>query len=263
MNGRHALPLLALLGMVGAQAQASTMQVQAAGEVSQAGVLRLDGAPRLSDLVKAAKVRNDAYVLGAAWLRPSARPQQVRLKAGLLYELGSIGASARSDGRSVLADMAMRMRSWIAALPVTGRKPMSTLEPHALQVDRADNRSLREGDILYYPPRPTAVHVVGALVQDCELPHVGLRDARDYLSDCRLSPLADPDLLYVIEPDGKVFEQGIALWNRSPPMPVAPGAVLYVPLSQKLARIAATDTFNRDLAAFLATQPLPESDRQP
>ena len=67
---------------------------------------------------------------------------------------------------------------------------------------------------------------------------------------------ADRDSIYVIEPDGRVFVQGVALWNRSEAQVLAPGAVIYVPLRERAAR-KVDATMNSDIAAFLATQVLP------
>jgi hypothetical protein len=50
---------------------------------------------------------------------------------------------------------------------------------------------------------------------------------------------------------------GIALWNRQDhAAPPAPGAVLLVPLDSNQIKNSAPD-LNRELAEFLATQPLP------
>jgi hypothetical protein len=182
--------------------------------------------------------------------------EQKRLKTGLTYELGLIDKKAMADGKESLATLARRMRDLVSEMPVTGRKIVRTLEPHALQTSAPDNVPVTEGDRLIYPSRPQTITVMGAVEQVCDLPHEGLKDARDYLGQCVASPFADQDVVFVIEPDGEVFQQGVALWNRSPVMPVAPGAVLYVPLGWRATARAADERFNRDMADFIATQPL-------
>lgn len=258
------LALFAARAQAQAPAPTSVIEVRAAGKVANPGVLSLADKPRLGTLARAAGVSPDAYVLGAAWLRSALRPQQARLKAGLLYEIGMIGKLARGNDEPALVEFARRWRGWVEAMPVTGRDvSLPTLEPHALRIKGADNRPLSEGDTLYYPPRPQTVRVLGAVVKECQLTHVGMQDAAAYLGQCPRSALADPDTLFVIEPDGRVFEQGIASWNRSPPMPVAPGAVLLVPLARGPGHLGVKDGFNRDLADFIATQPLSWSGSEP
>lgn len=113
---------------------------------------------------------------------------------------------------------------------------------------------MNQGDTLVYPRRPSDIRVVGAVDKACRVPHVPMQDARRYLTACPVSSAADPDLIFVVQPDGTVMEQGIALWNRDPPRPLAPGAWIYVPFDRRAIAGAADDTFNRDVADFLATQ---------
>ncbi len=253
------LSVIVAYGLVATAAHAQSSQrvtVAAAGEVEHPGAIVFEGKPRLSDVVKAAQVGRNAYPVGAAWLRRSAQAEQTRLKTGLVYELGLIGHKAVADRRESLATLAQQMRDWIGQMPVTGRKVVRTLEPHALQVSAPDNFPVADGDRLIYPSRPQWVTVAGAVQQPCHLPHTGLADARQYLAQCAASSFANQDVVYVIEPDGEVFEQGVALWNRSPPMAVAPGTVLYVPLGARAIAHAVDEKFNRDMADFLATQPV-------
>lgn len=240
-----------------------SLPVDVAGAVAHPGVLPLHAGARLADAVTAAQVDAAAYVLGAAWLRPDQRRAQLRLKAGLLYELQTIALQARVQRHADLQVLAQRLRTQLAAMPVTGRQVTTTLEPHALQIDDAANLPLQSGDKLVYPWRPQTIRVLGAVEHDCQLPQVALRDARDYLAACPRSAAADADLLYVIQPDGQVFVQGVALWNRSDPLALAPGAVLYVPLDGRLITPAADDRFNADMAEFLATQNLPATGKTP
>ena len=262
---RNWLASIAILGLAAtAGVHAQTMvRVTVSGEVGHPGEVVFEGKPRLGDVAKAAQVTDHAYPLGAAWLHSSFQAPQARLKAGLTYQLGLIDKKAMADGRESLATLVQRMRDRISEMPVTGRKVVRTLEPHALQVSAADNVPVEEGDRLIYPSRPQTITVIGAVEQACDLPHDGLTDARDYLAQCAASPFAEPDVVFVIEPDGEVFEQGVALWNRSPAMPVAPGAVLYVPLGRGATAHVVDERFNRDMADFIATQPLGGSGMKP
>lgn len=240
-----------------------SLRVQVSGAVAHPGVLQVPVGARLADVTSAAQVDNTAYVLGAAWLRPELQRAQLRLKAGLLYELQVIALQARVQQHAGLQMLAQRLRSQLTAMPLTGRQVVTTLEPHALQIDDAANLPLQAGDQLFYPWRPRTIRVLGAVAHDCRLAQVPLRDARDYLQACPRAASADADLLYVIQPDGHVFEQGVALWNRSAPLALAPGAVLYVPLRRDWIAPAADDRFNAEMARFLATQILPATESTP
>ncbi|HEY2344296.1 MAG TPA: capsule biosynthesis GfcC family protein [Xanthomonadaceae bacterium] len=240
-----------------AQTQAQELiHLTVTGAVAHPGSKVFTGAPRLADAVKAAQVHRDAYIAGAALMRSELLPAQTRVKAGLLFDLGIIERLSTSNEREPAGALAHRVRAQVDAMPITGRKIVHTLEPHALQSSAADNLPLKDNDGLFYPLRPGTVRVVGAVDHDCDLPHVGMRDVLGYLAQCPASRFADPDIAYVIEPDGVVSVRGIALWNRSPPIPVAPGAVLYVPFGHKATAGLSDPDFNRDMADFIATQPL-------
>jgi protein involved in polysaccharide export with SLBB domain len=250
-----------LLALAVQPAMAQQLQVHIDGAVEHPGVLELGNAARISDAALAAQVQPQAYMLGAAWLRPSLQETQQRLKAGVLFDLDSLRVSALQHGDTALVQWAGTWRSWIAALPVTGRTA-ALLDPRVVEVNAHQNWPLADGDRLFYPLRPTTVRIVGAVQQPCTLPLEPLQDARNYLPSCPAATRASRDWVYVIQPDGHVFHQGIALWNRSPPLPLAPGALIYVPLRTRTAQTI-NATFNEDLARFLATQVLPGPEASP
>lgn len=231
------------------------IEVRVEGAVSQPGTLQLKDAARISDAALAAKVQPDAYMLGAAWLRPSRIKQQTRDKAGVLYDLDALHRDALLNGNAGLAQTVSHMRQWVSGLPITGREP-ALLDPRVVEATAAANWPLDAGDTLFYPAHPTTVRVVGALPHTCTLPFEPMQDARHYLALCPPARDADKDWAWVIQPDGRAFKLGVALWNLSNPLPVAPGATIYLPVREHLADKIDPD-LNRDLAAFLATQILP------
>lgn len=237
---------------------AAAVTVQVSGRVAHAGSQPLPDGARLADAAIAAQVSPDAYVLGAAWLRVRLREPQARLKAGVLYELGVLEAQARLDDDASLTELAARLQRQLRALPVTGRQPGALLDPRPLEISD-QNHLLGDGDRIVYPSRPADIRVTGAVRADCVLPHVPLQAARRYLRECAPAPDADPGWLYIIQPDGTVQRQGIAAWNRDPPMSLAPGAVLYVPILERALPPPVRADTNADIAQFLATQPLPEA----
>lgn len=251
-----ALFCLALAASVPVSAQTSGGPLRASveGAVERPGTYEFPAEARLADAVLTGMPDRRAYPLGAALLRHDAVQAQARIRAGLLHDLDAL--ASRADSASDLAGTAVRLREWLASLPPTGRVPNTLLEPRGLEVDPEANRPLADGDRFVYPVRPATVRVVGAVSRHCELPHVALRGAAAYLGDCPPAAIADRDWVYAVQPDGHVQRLGIAAWNRSPAYPLAPGAVVYVPLSERELRGVAP-RFNRELAGFLATQPLP------
>lgn len=253
-GGYCVLGLLLCLHALHAMAQEpEVLHVTAEGAVGRPGPAVYPSRARLSDVAQAVDVDPEAYVLGAAWLQPDLQRDQLRLRAGLVYELGAIRRQAIAAGNDPLAENAAAFQAWVSARTITGRRPGVALDPGRLDVTPADNWPVHEGDTLFYPRRPSDVRVVGAVDRACRLPQVPMQDARRYLAACPASRAADPDLIYVVQPDGAVFEQNIALWNRAAPRPLAPGAWIYVPFRRRAIAGAADEGFNRDVAGFIAT----------
>lgn len=258
----RALVCLTLISFLAVPAIAGTVKVQVEGRVSHSGTQTLPAGSRLSDAVLKAGVLPDAYPPGAAWLHMPLRETQLRWKAGLLYEVGLLHGQARLDNQPTLATLAARLERRWRSLPVTGRRRLQLLYPRPLQVS-TQNHLLADGDRIVYPSRPTTVRVLGAVVHPCTLAFVPMQAARRYRSRCPLAAAADPDWLYIIQPDGRVMRRGIALWNRHGVQTLAPGAIVYVPLNPRVLPDSVRDTLNKDAARFLSTQVLPVASVEP
>lgn len=224
------------------------------GDAAKPGAYPLEDGMRLHDVLLPAQVSPKAYLLGAAWLHQPLRAEQLRLKVGVLFDLATLQRNAMLDNQPDLAELAGRLSDKIKRMPVTGRK-VAQLDPVRVELNKGENPFLSDGDVLIYPARPTTVQVEGAVATECELPHTPLQPAVDYLKSCPRHAEANLDLLYVIQPDGKVVEEGVALWNETKSVPPAPGARIYVPVHSS-GMGDPTPDLNAELAAFIATQPL-------
>lgn len=231
--------------------QSAAIIVSIEGAVTAPGQYTLPGRARLSEAVSRAHPSPTAYPLGAALLRQNFRTEQSRQKAGLLYDLKILQVDTANPG----APLALALSDWLKTLPVTGRVSQQ-LDARLLEIDRAADPLAETGDLVIYPTRPDYIRVVGAVERPCQLPHAPTKDARYYLLACPPSAVADSDVVYAVQPDGHVQKIGIALWNRGPVQPLAPGAFLYIPLAQRLIRDLDPE-FNLQFAQFLATQLLP------
>lgn len=225
------------------------------GLVLHPGEHQIQPETRLSQVAQAAGVKSDAYFIGATWLSRKHVAAQRGLKAGLLFDLRTVQQDALINNAETLIALTARLIERVRALPVTGRR-LGTLDPVRLEVEPRSNRLIEPGDRLRYPARPDTVTVTGAVAADCIVPFAGLRPGAEYVADCPLHPDADRDWLYLIQPDGHVSRRGVAGWNRESAQPLAPGAMVYVPLRTALLKGRAEE-LNDDFAAFLATQPLP------
>ncbi|QJD58688.1 hypothetical protein HG264_07070 [Pseudomonas sp. gcc21] len=250
---RLAKPLVFLLGLgasLNCLAQSASPTVEISGVVLAPGTYSLSEGARLHDASSSAQVRSDAWPLGAALLRQSAVEPQVRLKAGVLFDLRINHVHAVADENPALEALVDRLIQAIEPLPVTGRvnaqlNPLQQLIP-------ANDSLLEAGDRILYPHRPNHVTVIGAVEQDCKLAFVPAHQPVDYLKQCASSPVADRDTVYVIQPDGTLHSKGVAHWNAEPAN-VAVGAMIYVPIRTNQLS-AQTSDLNQELAEFMATQ---------
>ncbi|VVQ26029.1 capsule biosynthesis GfcC family protein [Pseudomonas fluorescens] len=252
MKSRGSFLLSGLLALLPFSASAQGI-VTVQGDALKPGQVLLADKTRLSDVVRAAQVNAESYWFGATWLHQPLVPEQNRLKAGVLFDLQSLRNEALAQQQPERAKLASALLRKVESLPVTGRR-IAILDPVRIEVERKHNNYVSAGDRLIYPQRPSTVHVVGAVEQDCELPHQPLQDAREYLQLCPVHNEADGDYLWVIQPDGHAYKRSIALWNRDEDFSPAPGARLYVPIKTS----GTTPQLNQELAQFLATQPLDE-----
>ncbi|MEN5425443.1 capsule biosynthesis GfcC family protein [Stenotrophomonas pennii] len=225
-------------------------EVSVQGAVEVPGAVQVQAGGRISDVLNAVRPSAAAYLLGSSLQREHERQDQLRLRAGLLHTLGQLPQHENLDVRAA----GERLHDWLEAHPATGRVRL-VLDRRLMQAQPPNNPIARQGDSIIIPLRPHTVHVVGAVTQPCTLPHQPLQDAKAYLAHCPVSVAADPDTLYVVQPDGLVQALGIAAWNRADPQPVAAGGTIYVPVRESAMKHIDT-SFNEDFASFIATQPV-------
>ena len=236
--------------LLGSAQIAAAETVSISGAVLKPGTYQWHANARLHDATVAGQVRADAWFLGAALLRQSALEPQQRLKAGVLFELRVNRLHARTENNPALYTLLEEFTQQVQDMPVTGRVP-AELNPLQLMI-QSRNPLLEPGDQLVYPTRPDHVRVLGAVQAPCMLAFDVQAQLRDYLRQCPAHAAADKDQVFVIQPDGRVQEVGIAAWNAQP-VNIAVGAVIYRPVSSAVLS-PETPGFNRDVAELLATQ---------
>lgn len=256
-QGRFAsvVMLFALVTTSPAVHASAPITVYVEGAVRSPGAQQHEVGSRFSDALEAAAPRRHAYPLGASVLRTTQHAEQVRQRAGVLHDLRLVAES--SDVPGAVASRAATLYTRVDGLPATGRVPLEG-NVRRLEVSLGDtNNLLASGDRILVPERPGSVTVIGAVQAPCRLPHVPDQNAVAYAQACAMDTIAaDPDTLFVIQPDGNITKVGIANWNRSPVQALAPGAIVLVPFANRhIARLA--PELNSALASFLATQPLP------
>src|SRR5690606_11869205 len=236
--------------LLGSAQIAAAETVSISGAVLKPGTYQWHANARLHDATVAGQVRADAWFLGAALLRQSALEPQQRLMAGGQSLRRLYRQHERTENNSSLHTLLEDFTQQVQDLPVTGRVP-AELNPLQLMIPTR-NPLLEPGDQLVYPTRPDHVRVLGAVQAPCMLAFDVQAQLRDYLHQCPAHAAVDKDQVFVMQPDGRVREVGIAAWNAQPAN-IAVGAVIYRPVSSALLS-PETPGFNKDVADLLATQ---------
>ena len=205
---------------------------------------------RLLDLTATARPTANAWPLGAALLRQSARQDQRKLKAGVLFDLHTARVNAGRIEDPSLTALLERQQQQVTRMAITGRirAEMNPLKQRLL----AYNPLLEPGDHLVYATRPATIRVTGAVNEECVTAFVPAQPASAYLDSCPRHWAADRDYIYLIQPDSAVQRLGVAPWNSQTGW-LATGGIVYVPFQPALFGESGND-FNNEMAALLATQ---------
>jgi hypothetical protein len=197
---------------------------------------------RLSDWLLRQPEALDAYPLGLSWRVPAERESQQRQKQQLLLALAETEA-APADARERLARM-------IEAMPVTGRVPIPLVDARWLQAHPKKDPVLQSSHTLRLPLRPNTVSVIVADGRRCTLPHQLGSLASAYLNACEAQNMGSVDRVWLVQPDAKVRDFGIAQWNLQKQDEPAPGAIVWAPTRDS----GWSPHFSAMLAKFLSTQ---------
>ncbi|KAA8999580.1 hypothetical protein FJU31_08675 [Stenotrophomonas cyclobalanopsidis] len=222
--------------------------VRISGPVQNPGLHGDENDDRLAIALLEAKPTSSAFLPATFFTRRKAELEQIRLKAGVVHDLQALN----SLDNDLLRELSGRLRLWVDSMPVTGRVRILPY-PRLMQLQPKLDPRIQAGDAVRFLERPTTIQVVGAVAENCTLPHHPLRSALDYTKDCAATKFADPDSIIVIQVDSTVQTLGAGAWNRADPQPVSPGGVILVPLAKKYLQTVDAD-FNADLAALIATQ---------
>ncbi len=200
------------------------------------------GGERLSDWLLRQAPQEPAYPLGLVWRVPAEQPAQARLKQELLDELARAPA--------VPQDARARLLAWVQALPVTGRVRLPVVDARWLQGNPRHDPVLRPDHALTLPQRPLTVTLVTPEGLRCTRLHQPGAQARDYLWACNPEHAAQVDRAWVVQPDGRIADHGVARWNEQTHDEPAPGALIWAPSRQSAWAVQ----LGPSLARFLATQ---------
>lgn len=197
---------------------------------------------RLSDWLLRQPAGEAAYSTALMWQVPAERGPQSRIKQDLLAEVAASRGLSPTEKSQWL--------TFIGSLSVTGRVGVRMPDARWLQANPSQDPVLDRSHLLALPNRPDTVGVLshdGAL---CTVPHTPAAQASNYLQACEAARFSKIDWVWLVQPDGFVQKVGVNRWNTHRQSELAPGALIWVPRSDK----GESGRLSELLAAFLATQ---------
>lgn len=206
---------------------------------------------RLSDWILRQPFDARAYHPGLSWQVPAEHTAQLRLKSDVLAALNDSGHGPKGVNAPWL--------QWVTSLPVTGRVALPMSEARWLQAHPDQDPVLKADHMVFLPYRPTTVAVISPADEPCLVDHAPGAQARHYLRVCARGRAEPVDTVWVIQPDGQVFEFNIGSWNEQTQTELAPGALVWAPprgslwsrsSSALLAQFLATQTYDSLVSAF-------------
>ena len=202
------------------------------------------------------------YLPGLIWMVPEEAQVQRRIKLHLLEQIQS--AEVAPEVNRIDAG---NLAGFVASFPVTGRVVVDKTDPRWLEVNPQHDPILKNGQRIVIPARPTTVTVVRGDGHTCQVAHSVNFYALDYVHRCDAA--GNPQLAWVVQPDGLVRRAGVALWNENEQDPPAPGAWIVVAdpsipwpdaIMEQVARLLATQGVAADMAPsrIIALEPQPD-----
>jgi len=205
------------------------------GEVRFAGSYKLTRGEHLSDiLTRAGGLTNAAYPYGTVFLRKSAATaeQEGYVRAAKEVEDQLVVAMTRVGNDKIDPSTFAAMQSFVGDL--RNQKPLGRIaiaaDPSVLAANPALDPLLEAGDVIYIPPRPSTVSVLGQVMQPGSFPYQAGASVGDYVERAGgYSRLADEGQVFVVMPDGTArrIEKSWLRFSATTSLP--PGSSIVVP----------------------------------
>jgi protein involved in polysaccharide export with SLBB domain len=207
------------------------------GEVRSPGRYRLLRGEHLSQLIeRAGGYTDEAYVLGAVFLRDAVRNQEKatyqriadEMEQGIPSALQKIAAMSNSEQATGAMTALQQAVQTLRAAQAAGRMVVDA-NPVSLQGNPEADILLHPGDVLYVPRRPSHLMVSG------EVMHAGAQrfeaglSAEEYIARAGgLRDSADESQIFVVLPNGVAKSLTLSSWNYQETQ-LPPGSTIVVP----------------------------------
>lgn len=206
---------------------------------------------RLADLLNEPSIRQSAYWPASRLSNETADLDAQQQQQRVLQQLEQLVSWAWKHHQTELAYHAQLLQRDLADLRVAGRLS-AHLNPDLVRIRAELNPPLAGRYRLYLPQRDAQVYIIGLISGPRQVAHLPAKLVTDYLSQRHKPRVADPDMVLLCQPDGRISRVPVAYWNRLRREPM-PGATLFVPFDARQLP-EAFQSLNHHIAHLLASR---------
>jgi protein involved in polysaccharide export with SLBB domain len=204
------------------------------GEVRFSGNYPITRGEHLSDvLMRAGGLTTTAYPQGTVFLRKSAAQveQDGYNRAADEIQSQLVAGMARIGNDKIPADAVTAIQSFITQLRT--QKPLGRIamdaDPSLLAANPAQDPILEAGDVVFIPPRPSTVAVLGEVMQPGSYSYRPGVPVEDYIKKAGgYAQFANDDMTFIVMPDGSARRIETS-WLHFDANTLPPGSTIVVP----------------------------------
>lgn len=183
--------------------------------------------PRLSEVLSPIAEQENWYWPASGVYRSDSQKQESQ-KRQVLADINTT-ANNHAGLQSTLNALKEQVSNWSLSLKVN----LDIDYDKARLIEHANPKFEAGEYLITLTLRPDYITVFGAVSNNNRLSYKDGQCLYNYVEQMQRNSDADPDYVYVIQPDGKIIKPGVAYWNKQCLL-VMPGSQIYVPLRENL-----------------------------
>lgn len=181
--------------------------------------------PRLAEVLAPVALKQNWYWPATKLYRLNSLEVEQQ-RTAVLAQLQTLQDTFKPPLQQELAALQLQIKNWQLA-----KRIVIPVDYDLARVQQPFNPRFQSGSYkLQLVNRPDTVLFWGATVKPVVVTHSGATAVSDYLPSIVRSDFADKSYVYIIQPDGRIIEVGVAAWNQQH-IEAMPGAQVYIPFA--------------------------------
>ncbi|MEP0357607.1 MAG: capsule biosynthesis GfcC family protein [Paraglaciecola sp.] len=187
-------------------------------------VFHYDGNPRLSEVLEPIALERSWYWQSSALFRMG--DSTIDNERSLIIE-ELVALAASTDDGKVISRLAGNLERWNL-----GKRIVIPIDYDLARVQPKFNPRFENGEyLLLLKERVETVSIIGLVDEPTVIKYKGSVAVVEYLSNIKVTDLADSSFVYIVQGNGAVKKSGVAYWNNSYDHVMA-GGQIFIPFYQ-------------------------------